>query len=273
MPEKKLRRKASSTFAILFIFVSVLAVSCGKTDAEYQATDIARTKTADYSTEEFLETFTPTVTTTETPTVSLTAFISPTITPSETPWLSESFDEPLNLNIWDPNYYCYPQKWEKHHGYISMQLPTMESDQKDYQECLFILKIPDVKISRVRAVVQIISGYSEASYVGILSSCGEEFKERLGFGIGSAIFHPQSETSTPFYEEPVSTPTLKRILELSWDTSNLVLTASLYDFDTEELLSATQISCSEYPVFVKFGVYTIQGLSIQAIINQIEVWN
>ena len=148
----------------------------------------------------------------------------------------------------------------------------IESNDKSYQYCYLDLLFSNKRISKILVEVQLKSGYSDASYVGIFATCGEEFLERFGLGLGKTILFSEGETATPFYRESTELPSEIRVLVLSWDPSIRFLSAYLYDATERLLLGSTQVPCAQFPSKVGVGVFTFQGFSIEAVINRVVVW-
>lgn len=243
---------------LLGLLFGTLIVACSAVDNAVVDADERRTQTAQVN--EGQTTLPP-------ETVYYTATSTPT--PTTTPWLADNFDLPIDSNVWN-SYYCYPQQWTREHGYLKMTLPLV-IDEKKFQYCYLWVRIGELKVSKVLAEVQLIDGYAGASYVGILTTCGD-FAEKLDLGRGEVVFRPEGETPTPFFRESTAIPSEIRILELTWNTSEGFLEAYVYEKENEEPLSSTKIACAEYPTFVRIGVYSLQGFNVEAIINEVKVW-
>ncbi|MCH7662938.1 MAG: hypothetical protein IH859_03600 [Chloroflexi bacterium] len=270
-----MKEKASQTVTVILVIVFGLILYIGAIQVLGEGAELPEpTPTNEPKLTNTLEpTKTPTSSATLTKPILPSGTPSPTPIRTATPWFNESFAKEISNQSWELPLADCANSYSS--GYIEFIVPTatITNLSEDYRECVIVPRLGNNQVVEIWIEVELYLGWGGVSYVGIFASCGQN-KVNFHLGVDDVLISQAGATPTSFSHHDALVPgdSVKRQLRLVWDSEAQQVFLNVYSNGGIELKKSGNIECVEYPISLKFGVYTTYGWGVTARIQDIKIW-
>lgn len=201
---------------------------------------------------------------------------SPTIS-REVLLVSEDFSVSPNPNNWNWDDLQCPDNTSGEYSEIDKAIKFSMNDIEGYEysrNCYLPFRIENYTnkydINKISLEVTLHHGWAKASFAGLVTSCGDT--DIYFFLSPTYISYKDEYTEAPDeIHHHEFTPHLRRTLIIEWDETGEEISLQVLA-ENNPLIEPKSYYCDGFPQRIEVGVFTIQGASIQAEIDDIEIW-